>query len=63
MGTNSVLYLIEFFLIKCQPQIIASLFAKRIFLLSLVNNIVGSKPAIPGIADTVTSIFLIYLGL
>jgi len=58
-GINSVLYLIELFFIRCQPQIIASLFAKRIFLLILVNNIVGSKPAIPGIADTVMSIFLI----
>ena len=58
MGTNSVLYLIEFFFIRFQPQIIASLFAKRIFLLILVNNIVGSKPAIPGIADTVMSTFL-----
>jgi hypothetical protein len=58
MGTSSVLYLIDFFFIKFHPQIIASLFAKSIFLLIFVNNIVGSRPAIPGIADTVISIFL-----
>ena len=57
IGTNSVLCLSAIFFIKCQPQIIASLLAKRIFLLILVNNMVGSKPAIPGIAETVTSIF------
>ena len=61
IGINSVLYLIEFFFIKCQPQIIASLLARRIFLLIFVKNIVGSRPAIPGIADTVKSIFLMCL--
>ena len=60
IATNSDLYLIAFFFIKSQPQIIASLFAIRIFLLILVNKIVGSNPAIPGMAETVTSIFFIY---
>ena len=36
---------------------IASLLAMRIFLLILVNIIVGFKPAIPGIAEIVISIF------
>ena len=57
MGTNSVLYLIEFFFINCQPQIIDSLLAKRIFLLILVNSIVGFNPAIPGMAETVIVVF------
>ena len=51
------------FLIKFQPQIIDSLFAIKIFLLILVNSIVGFNPAIPGIAAIVISDFLKYLFL
>ena len=40
-----------------------SLFAKRIFLLKLIKDNVGSSPAIPGIAETVMSIVLIYFSI
>ena len=60
-GTISDLYLSEFFLIKSQPQIIDSLFAINIFLLFFIIEIVGFKPAIPGIAETVISIFFLSL--
>ena len=57
IGINFVLYLIAFLLIKFQPQTIDSLFAKRTFLLIFMKVSVGLRPAIPGIAETVTSIF------
>ena len=37
----------------------ASLFAIHNFLLNLISSIVGSNPAIPGIADIVRSFLLI----
>ena len=45
-----------------QPQIIDSLFANKTFLLFLIKKIVGSKPAMPGIATTVMSdlMFLLF---
>ena len=51
------------FVIKSQPQIIASLFANKIFLVFLVKRIVGSRPAIPEIADTTMSFFLYLIGI
>ena len=39
------------FFIKLQPQIIDSLLATKIFLVILINDKVGCKPAIPGIAE------------
>ena len=56
-GTILVLFLLAVFFIISQPQIIASLFANKIFLLILVNFIVGSSPIRPGIAAIVISIF------
>ena len=61
IGINSVLYLDAVFFIKFQPQTIDSLFAKRIFLLNFIKVSVGSRPARPGIAETLMSIFFIYL--
>ena len=40
-----------------------SLFANKIFLLNLIKVNVGSSPAMPGIADTVISTFLIYFSI
>ena len=58
IGINWVLFFNRFFLIKLQPQTIDSLLAKRIFLLNLIKANVGSNPANPGIAETVTSTLL-----
>ena len=41
----------------CHPHIIVSLLASKIFLLVLANFIVGSRPAIPTIAEIVISNF------
>ena len=52
-----VLFLVEIFLISPQPHIMALLLAINIFLLGFIISIVGERPAIPGIADIVISIF------
>ena len=50
------------FLIKFHPQIIDSLFAISIFLLNLVINIVGKRPAIPGIDEIdISDLFLKFI--
>ena len=59
IGITFVLYLEARLFIKCQPHIIDSLLASRIFLLLLVIIKVGSRPAIPGIADIVISDFFV----
>ena len=46
------LYLYSSLFINCQPQIILSLFAIAISLEYLTMSIVGTKPAIPDIAQT-----------
>ena len=51
IGIIFVLFFTEKFLIKFHPQIIASLLAKSNFLVNLINAKVGTKPAIPGIAE------------
>ena len=56
-GIILVLCDLDKFLIKCQPQIIVSLFANKIFFEYLTNLIVGDKPAIPTIDEIVMSNF------
>ena len=60
IGIILVLYFLASFFIRFHPQIIDSLFAIKIFFENLMILIVGSKPAIPGIAEIVIS-FLIKL--
>ena len=60
-GIILVLCDLDKFLIKCQPQIIVSLFANKIFFEYLTNLIVGDKPAIPTIDEIVMSNFFLKL--
>ena len=57
IGIISVFFCKQIFLIICQPHMIDSLLANNIFLLILVNLIVGSRPAIPTIPQIEISIF------
>ena len=43
-----------------QPQIILSLLAIKIFLENLIIFIVGKRPAMPEIAETVMSNFILF---
>ena len=54
-----VLFFFAVFNIKYNPQTIDSLLAIRIFLLNFVIEIVGLKPTKPGIAEIVTSDFVL----
>ena len=55
IGNNFVLLILEIFFKICQPQIILSLLASKTFLLFLMKYIVGSRPAMPTIAEMVIS--------
>jgi len=57
-----VLFFLAFFFIKFQPQMIASLFAIRIFFVFFITFIVGERPAIPGMAE-ITISYLIFFSL
>ena len=59
IGINLVFFFFDKFLIKCHPQITDSLFAIRIFLLSFINAIVGSRPENPGIAEMHISVLFL----
>ena len=61
IGTRSVLYLSNSFLIKCHPHIIDSLFARDIFFENLTIFKVGSRPSIPEIAFIVQNTFFLIL--
>ena len=54
-----VFYFLIPFLINCQPHIIDSLLAIKNFLLCLIRDKDGFKPAMPGIADIEISDFFI----
>ena len=58
IGMICVFVFFALVLIKFHPQIIDSLFAINILLVNFIILIVGSKPAIPGIAEIVNSDFL-----
>ena len=60
IGTKVQLNFISSLLINFHPQIILSLFAIKIFFENLIILIVGIKPAIPEIADTVISNFIFF---
>ena len=55
IGVKIQLYFLSSFEINFHPQIILSLLAIKIFLENLIILIVGNKPAIPEMADTVIS--------
>ena len=57
IGTNLTLCFFDALFINFQPHIIDSLFANNNTLLIEMNLIVGSKPAMPGIAQIVKSTF------
>ena len=59
IGIILVLFFLAFFLIKFHPHITDSLFAINSFLLIFIISSVGSRPAIPGIADIVILFFLL----
>ena len=50
IGIKLVLYLLRFFFINFQPQIIDSLFAIAIFFVCLIILLVGYNPSNPDIA-------------